>query len=64
MFVEKAYRSHKIGAALAQHFLEWTKARGAERVSVSAYAANEGAIRFYKSLGFQPKNLVLEAGLK
>ena len=63
MFVEEAYRSQKIGEALAKGFLDWAKENGTERVSVSAYAANERAIRFYKSLGFMPKNLVLEVGL-
>lgn len=63
MFVDKPYRGQKVGAALVEALLTWAKENGAERLSVSAYASNEGAIRFYKSFGFRPKNLSLEVGL-
>ena len=63
MFVNEDFRSQKIGEALVRYFLNWAKENGTQRVSVSAYAANDRAIRFYKSLGFVPKSLVLEVGL-
>ena len=63
MFVDQAFRSQKIGEALAQHFLSWAKENGSIRASVSAFAANVRAISFYESLGFAPKNVSLEIGL-
>ena len=63
MFVDKEVRSQKIGEALAQHFLQWAEENGSIRASVSAYAANVRAIKFYESLGFAKKNVSLEIGL-
>ena len=64
MFVDKGVRSQKIGEALAQQFLDWAKENGSIRASVSAYAANVRAIKFYESLGFVPQNVSLEIGLE
>lgn len=63
MFVNEAYRSQKIGEALAKQFLDWAKENESIRASVSAYSANNRAIAFYESLGFAPKNVSLEIGL-
>ena len=63
MFVDKAFRGQKIGAALARYFLNWATEQGSTRASVSAFAANVRAISFYESLGFAPKNVSLEIGL-
>ena len=64
MYVKKEFRRRGVGGRLAKEFLEWCKARGVQRVSVTAYAANEAAIAFYERLGFEPKRLSLEVGLK
>jgi ribosomal protein S18 acetylase RimI-like enzyme len=63
MYVSKAYRSRGVGQQLVSQFLEWAGAQGIERVSVTAYVANEGAVAFYKRIGFRPKSLTLELGL-
>ena len=63
MFVDQAYRKQAVGARLAKNFLEWCRSKGARRVSVTAYWANEGAIAFYKRLGFEPRELTLELGI-
>ncbi|MEM8533250.1 MAG: GNAT family N-acetyltransferase [Chloroflexota bacterium] len=60
MFVLPAWRSRQVGSQLFQTFLIWARERGAQSISVSAYAANERAIAFYQSHGFKPKNLILE----
>ncbi len=60
MYVEEGYRGCGIGAKLANEFLRWAADEGADRVSVTAYSANERAIRFYERLGFKPRNLSLE----
>ena len=63
MFVNQAVRSQKIGEALARYFLQWAKDNGSIRASVSAYASNDRAIKFYQSLGFAPKSLSQEINL-
>ena len=63
MFVEKVYRSQTIGEQLVQSFLIWAEKHGAERVSVTAYTANEGAVSFYERQGFLSKSTTLEIGL-
>jgi ribosomal protein S18 acetylase RimI-like enzyme len=63
MFVSQAYRKLSAGQRLAKGFLDWCRGKGARRVSVTAYWANEGAIGFYKSLGFEPRELTLEVGI-
>lgn len=64
MYVVEGYRSLGVGAKLVGEFLRWAGARGAERASVTAYAANEGAVRFYEGMGFRLKSLSLEMGLE
>lgn len=50
MYVRKEYRSQRVGQQLVTRFLEWVREQGAERVSVTAHAANEGAVAFYSTL--------------
>ena len=63
MYVEAAERSRGVGARLVEGFVAWAGDRGTERVSVTAYAANEGALRFYRRVGFAEKSVSLERGL-
>ena len=51
------------GGVIPRRFLQAAKEQGAERVSVTAYAANERAGGFYRKMGFAPKSLTLELGL-
>lgn len=63
LYVGPAYRSSGVGADLVDRFLAWAKQRGADRAAVSAYATNDGAIRFYERHGFAPHTVVLEQPL-
>jgi ribosomal protein S18 acetylase RimI-like enzyme len=63
MFVKQSYRKQSVGFRLAESFLDWCRSKGARRVSVTAYWANDGAIAFYKRLGFEPRELTLELGI-
>ena len=63
MYVREDARGRGIGARLAGAFLGWAGMRGAERASVTAYASNERAIRFYERMGFRPRGFTLERGL-
>lgn len=60
MFVSSDVRSRGIGRRLAEAFLEWCRTQRVQRISVTAYASNDGAIRFYRRMGFEPHHLTLE----
>ena len=63
MYVRPEFRRLGVGAELVERCLSWAREREASRASVTAYAANEGAIRFYEREGFSPKNLTLDRGV-
>ena len=58
--VQREYRGHQVGQRLVVALLDWCREHGVQRLSVTAYADNAGAIRFYERLGFAPLNLTLE----
>ena len=60
MYVRREFRDWSVGAKLVGWFLSWARETGARQASVTAYAANIGAVRFYRREGFSPKNLTLE----
>ncbi len=60
LIVSDSYRGQGIGEKLAERLVEWAKEQGVERIMVSAYAANDGAIKFYKRNGFVPDSIELE----
>ena len=64
MYVHEGARGTGVGGKLVRAFLDWAGKRGAERASVTAYSSNERAIRFYERLGFRPRSLALEMGLR
>ena len=63
MYIQDGYRGLGLGERMMRGFLEWAEAEGAERAAVTAYAANEGAIRFYQRCGFQPWSTTLEKSI-
>ena len=54
------YRGRGIGGQLVSGFLTWAVDSGAQRASVTAYAANGGAQRFYARQGFALKSVILD----
>ena len=60
MYVEAGSRGRGGGSALVEEFLTWAGDRMARRISVTAYASNDAAVRFYESRGFGPKSVTLE----
>jgi GNAT superfamily N-acetyltransferase len=50
-------RSAGVGSQLVQHFLAWARERGARQATVTAYAANHAAQRFYEQHGFAPASI-------
>jgi GNAT superfamily N-acetyltransferase len=61
MYVRPSARSQGAGSALVTAFRSWAVAQGAERMSVTAYAANTDALRFYQRQGFEPHETHLAA---
>lgn len=57
--VYPAHRGRGVGGQLVRPFLMWATENGAQRVTVSAYAANHGAQRFYARQGFGPRSVIL-----
>ncbi|HZX02088.1 GNAT family N-acetyltransferase [Kribbella sp.] len=52
LYVDGPVRTTGIGQALVTSFTTWARTHEAVAVTVSAYAANDGARAFYKHLGF------------
>jgi GNAT superfamily N-acetyltransferase len=63
MYVFPEHRSSGVGGRLVEAYKEWAVAHGAHRLTVTAYAANAGAIRFYERNGFAPKSVELDMTL-
>ena len=53
------WRGQGVGERLLEEFRSWAKARGAVQLRVTAYAANQGAVRFYQRHGFAPLETTL-----
>ncbi|WP_410615255.1 GNAT family N-acetyltransferase [Amycolatopsis sp. lyj-109] len=47
-------RRQGVGGALVDAFLSWARERGANEMTVQAYAQNASAVAFYRSRGFRP----------
>ena len=54
MHVMPQWRGQNVGGRLVEQFKAWAKEKGAVQLRVTAYTANEGAIRFYQRQGFIP----------
>ena len=63
LYVEAGSRGRGVGSALVEEFLAWAGVRMAGRVSVTAYASNDAAVRFYRLSGLGPKSVTLEMPL-
>lgn len=64
MYVRPEARDGGVGSALVAAFRAWALGKSADRLAVTAYAANEDAIRFYRRNGFAPHHLTLEAHIE
>jgi GNAT superfamily N-acetyltransferase len=60
LFVLPAHRNRSVGVRLVEAFLAWARGKGAGSVTVTAFASNDGAMRFYQRAGFAPQSVTLE----
>lgn len=61
LYVFPEHRHAGLGARLVAEFRSWARGRNCDRLEVTAYAANDGALRFYRQHGFAPQSILLEA---
>jgi GNAT superfamily N-acetyltransferase len=59
MYVRPEIRGGGVAGKLIEKFVAWAHERGAARLEVSAYAANETALRVYQRHGFRPHSVLL-----
>jgi RimJ/RimL family protein N-acetyltransferase len=57
MVILKEYRMEGIGSALVETGLEWARKRGIEKVILSCFSTNTGAIALYKKFGFKQESI-------
>jgi ribosomal protein S18 acetylase RimI-like enzyme len=60
MYVIPEARSRGGGRLLVEQFGRWTATHGATHTTVTAYATNPRALRFYRALGFEDRKVTLE----
>ena len=61
--VMPGWRGQAIGTRLLDEFKSWARGRGAVQSRVTAYTANEGAVRFYRRHGFTALETTFAADL-
>jgi len=61
--VDPDTRGQGVGSLLVAEFLAWARRNEAAVASVTAYAANDGAQRFYARHGFAPGSVTMRAPL-
>jgi ribosomal protein S18 acetylase RimI-like enzyme len=61
--VYPAHRNRGVGEQLVTAFFTWAAEKNAQRTTVTAYAANDGARRFYARHGFTVRSVTLDLDL-
>ena len=62
--VDEAHRRQHIGTSLYQTVRRYASGRKCHSVTASLWHCNEGAMKFYESLGFMPQTVGVEAILE
>lgn len=60
MFVKEKFRGTGVGTSMVKMFLKILKTKKVSRVKVGALAKNELAVSFYKKMGFDIHEVILE----
>ena len=63
MHLMPEWRGRRLGSQMFELFSAWAREKGATQMRVTAYSANEGAVRFYQRHGFTPFETTLAADL-
>jgi GNAT superfamily N-acetyltransferase len=57
--VDAGHRRAGVGRELVAAFFAWAEENGANETRVKAFAANQGALEFYRAQGFEPFEVTL-----
>lgn len=58
------FQNQGIGKLLVENFFAWTKKQGAFQVQVVCFAKNSQALDWYKQLGFEQSDIVMQKEVK
>ena len=62
--VDETIRGRGIGKAIYRHIAAFARELGCDSVTLNVWAFNEGAMKFYESLGLKPRKTVMERVLE
>jgi RimJ/RimL family protein N-acetyltransferase len=57
MLVARPWRGRRVGTALVAAAIEWARARGLHKLTLSVFSHNEAAIALYRKFGFVEEGL-------
>jgi RimJ/RimL family protein N-acetyltransferase len=57
MLVAAAWRARGVGAALVAAAIDWARARGLHKLTLSVFPHNQAAIALYRKFGFEEEGL-------
>ena len=58
--VDERMRGKKVGKTLYDHVLDYAKEKGVYNITLNVWSLNEGAYKFYESLGLKPQKIGME----
>ena len=62
--VDEARRGQGVGKAIYRRIEAFARELGCDSITLNVWAFNEGAMKFYESLGLKPRKTVLEMDLE
>ena len=62
--VDENVRGQHIGSAIYNEILRYARMRGCYNVTLNVWTCNEGAMKFYESLGLKPQKIGMETILE
>ena len=62
--VDETIRGRGIGKAIYRHIAAFARELGCDSITLNVWAFNEGAMKFYESLGLKPRKTVMERVLE
>lgn len=62
--IDEGCRRQGIGTALYKEVVRYAKMRGCYNVTLNVWSFNEGALKFYESLGMKPQRVFMETILE
>jgi len=58
--VDEKMRGRKVGKTLYDHVLNYAREKGFYNITLNVWSLNEGAYKFYESLGLKPQKIGME----